>query len=99
MGRFKVHHAAVVSVYQLPGTNALAAVNGVKTLMAQLRERFPQGVDYVISLDTTKPVTAGIEEMIKTLVEALFLVILVVYLFLQSWRAPLIPLLAVPVSL
>src|ERR1700741_4683436 len=67
--------------------------------MAQLRERFPQGVDYVISLDTTKPVTAGIEEMIKTLVEALVLVILVVYLFLQSWRATLIPLLAVPVSL
>src|SRR6202008_4305309 len=67
--------------------------------MAQLRERFPQGVDYVISLDTTKPVTAGIEEMIKTLVEALVLVILVVYLFLQSWRATVIPLLAVPVSL
>jgi hydrophobic/amphiphilic exporter-1 (mainly G- bacteria), HAE1 family len=98
-GRFNGKPAAVVSVYQLPGTNALAAANGVKTLMAQLKERFPQGVDYVTSLDTTKPVTAGIEEMIKTLVEALVLVILVVYLFLQSWRATLIPLLAVPVSL
>jgi hydrophobic/amphiphilic exporter-1 (mainly G- bacteria), HAE1 family len=98
-GRFNGKPAAVVSVYQLPGTNALAAANGVKALMDQLKARFPQGVDYVISLDTTKPVTAGIEEMIKTLVEALVLVILVVYLFLQSWRATLIPLLAVPVSL
>src|SRR6201997_2782692 len=98
-GRFNGKPAAVVSVYQLPGTNALAAANGVKTLMAQLKERFPQGVDYVVSLDTTKPVTAGIKEMIKTLVEALALVILVVYLFLQSWRATVIPLLAVPVSL
>jgi hydrophobic/amphiphilic exporter-1 (mainly G- bacteria), HAE1 family len=66
-GRFNGKPAAVVSVYQLPGTNALAAANSVKTLMAQLKERFPQGVDYVISLDTTKPVTAGIKEMIKTL--------------------------------
>jgi HAE1 family hydrophobic/amphiphilic exporter-1 len=98
-GRFSGKPAAVVSVYQLPGTNALAAANGVKKLMAELKQRFPPGVDYVISLDTTKPVTAGIEEMLKTLLEALFLVMLVVYLFLQSWRATLIPLLAVPVSL
>jgi hydrophobic/amphiphilic exporter-1 (mainly G- bacteria), HAE1 family len=67
--------------------------------METLKQRFPQGLDYVISLDTTQPVTAGIREMVKTLVEALGLVILVVYLFLQSWRATLIPLLAVPVSL
>jgi HAE1 family hydrophobic/amphiphilic exporter-1 len=98
-GRLNGKPAAVVSVYQLPDTNAVAAADGVKKLMAELKQRFPQGVDYVISLDTTKPVTAGIEEMIKTLLEALLLVILVVYLFLQSWRATLIPLLAVPVSL
>jgi HAE1 family hydrophobic/amphiphilic exporter-1 len=98
-GRLNGKPAAVVSVYQLPDTNAVAAADGVKKLMAELKQRFPQGMDYVISLDTTKPVTAGIEEMIKTLLEALFLVILVVYLFLQSWRATLIPLLAVPVSL
>jgi len=98
-GRLNGRPAAVVSVYQLPGTNALAAANGVKKLMAELKQRFPKGIDYVISLDTTKPVTAGIKEMVKTLVEALGLVILVVYLFLQSWRATLIPLLAVPVSL
>ena len=67
--------------------------------MAELKERFPRGVDYVIALDTTLPVTAGIEEMAKTLLEALGLVVIVVYVFLQSWRATLIPLLAVPVSI
>jgi hydrophobic/amphiphilic exporter-1 (mainly G- bacteria), HAE1 family len=98
-GRLNGKPAAVVSVYQLPGTNALAAVNGVKKRMEILKQGFPPGLDYVISLDTTQPVTAGIREMVKTLVEALGLVILVVYLFLQSWRATLIPLFAVPVSL
>jgi hydrophobic/amphiphilic exporter-1 (mainly G- bacteria), HAE1 family len=98
-GRLNGKPAAVVSVYQLPGTNALAAANGVRKLMENLKQRFPTGLDYVVSLDTTQPVTAGIHEMVKTLIEALLLVILVVYLFLQSWRATLIPLLAVPVSL
>jgi hydrophobic/amphiphilic exporter-1 (mainly G- bacteria), HAE1 family len=91
--------SAIIALYQLPGTNALSAAKGVRKLMESMKQRFPQGLDYVISLDTTQPVTAGIEEMVKTLVEALGLVILVVYLFLQSWRATLIPLLAVPVSL
>ena len=91
--------SAIIALYQLPGTNALAAADGVKKLMETLKQRFPRGLDYVISLDTTQPVTAGIREMVKTLLEALGLVILVVYLFLQSWRATLIPLLAVPVSL
>jgi hydrophobic/amphiphilic exporter-1 (mainly G- bacteria), HAE1 family len=98
-GRLNGKPAAVVSVYQLPGTNALAAANGVKKLMEEMKQHFPQGLDYVISLDTTKPVIAGIHEILKTLVEAMGLVILVVYLFLQSWRATMIPLLAVPVSL
>jgi HAE1 family hydrophobic/amphiphilic exporter-1 len=91
--------SAIIALYQLPGTNALAAAEGVKKLMATLSQRFPQGLEYVIPLDTTQPITAGIREMVKTLIEALLLVILVVYLFLQSWRATLIPLLAVPVSL
>jgi hydrophobic/amphiphilic exporter-1 (mainly G- bacteria), HAE1 family len=91
--------SAIIALYQLPGTNALVAADGVKRLMTKLSQRFPQGLEYVISLDTTLPVSAGIWEMIKTLLEALALVILVVYLFLQSWRATLIPLLAVPVSL
>jgi HAE1 family hydrophobic/amphiphilic exporter-1 len=98
-GRFNGKPAAVISVYQLPGTNALAAAQGVKRLMETLKQRFPRGVDYVISLDTTEPVTAGIHEIVATLVEAIALVILVVYLFLQSWRATLVPLFAVPVSL
>jgi HAE1 family hydrophobic/amphiphilic exporter-1 len=98
-GRLNGKPAAVVSVFQLPGTNALAAAKGVKQLMAKVKERFPAGVDYLISLDTTRPVIAGIREMVATLFEALLLVIVVVYLFLQSWRATLIPLLAVPVSL
>ena len=98
-GRFNGKPAAVISVYQLPGTNALAAAQGVKRLMETLKQRFPRGVDYVISLDTTEPVTAGIHEIVATLVEAIALVILVVYLFLQNWRATLVPLFAVPVSL
>src|SRR5580704_8032428 len=91
--------SAIIALYQLPGTNALTAADGVKKLMKGLSQRFPKGLEYVIPLDTTQPITAGIREMVKTLVEALLLVILVVYLFLQSWRATLIPLLAVPVSL
>jgi hydrophobic/amphiphilic exporter-1 (mainly G- bacteria), HAE1 family len=83
----------------LPGTNALAAARGVKQLMETVKKRFQAGIDYVVSLDTTRPVVAGVREMAATLVEALILVIVVVYLFLQSWRATLIPLLAVPISL
>src|ERR1700692_1846465 len=67
--------------------------------MAQMKERFPADMDYVVSLDQTRAVTEGIKEIVKTLLIALVLVILVVYLFLQGWRATLIPLLAVPVSL
>jgi hydrophobic/amphiphilic exporter-1 (mainly G- bacteria), HAE1 family len=91
--------SAIIALYQLPGTNALTAADGVKKLMKTLSQRFPKGLDYVVSLDSTQPVNAGIQEMVKTLIESLGLVILVVYLFLQSWRATLIPLLAVPVSL
>ena len=86
-------------MYQLPGTNAIQAAEGVKKLMAEMKKRFPQDVDYVISLDTTRAVTEGMREIIITLVIAIALVILVVYVFLQGWRATLIPLLAVPVSL
>ncbi|PWT82506.1 MAG: hydrophobe/amphiphile efflux-1 family RND transporter [Acidobacteria bacterium] len=91
--------SAIIAVYQLPGSNALAAASGLRTLMAKLKGRFPADLDYVIALDTTRPVVAGIQEMVKTLLEALLLVAFVVFLFLQSWRATLIPLLAVPVSL
>src|SRR6202048_471014 len=91
--------SSIIALYQLPGTNSLAAAEGVRKLLTELKQRFPKGLEYVIALDTTQPVIAGIHEMIKTLLEALVLVALVVFLFLQSWRATLIPLLAVPVSL
>src|SRR5260221_1250792 len=91
--------SSIIALYQLPGTNSLVAAEGVRKLMAELKQRFPKGLEYVVALDTTRPVIAGIHEMIKTLAEALALVALVVFLFLQSWRATLIALLAVPVLL
>ena len=98
-GRFNGKPSAIVSVYQLPGSNAVDAAAGVRKLMAEAKQRFPQDMDYAIGLDTTRAVSEGIKEIIETLVIALVLVIFVVYVFLQGWRATLIPLLAVPVSL
>ncbi len=91
--------AIVIPVYQLPGSNAVQTAAGVRKLMAEMKQRFPQDMDYAISLDQTSAVTEGIKEIIVTLLIAIVLVILVVYLFLQDWRATLIPMLAVPVSL
>ncbi|HUO33408.1 MAG TPA: multidrug efflux RND transporter permease subunit [Candidatus Acidoferrum sp.] len=99
LGRLNGKPGAVIALYQLPGSNAVDAANGVKKLIAQMKERFPPDIDYVISLDTTKAVTSGIKEIVETLLIAIVLVILVVYIFLQSWRATLIPMLAVPVAL
>jgi hydrophobic/amphiphilic exporter-1 (mainly G- bacteria), HAE1 family len=98
-GRLDGKPSAVIAIYQLPGSNAIQAAQSAKDLMVESRKRFPPGLDYVIALDTTLPVTEGINEIVKTLAEALLLVIIVVFLFLQGWRATLIPLLAVPVSL
>jgi hydrophobic/amphiphilic exporter-1 (mainly G- bacteria), HAE1 family len=91
--------SAIIAVYQLPGSNAVDAAAGVRKLMETMKQRFPQDMDYSIALDQTRSVTEGIKEIVETLVIALILVILVVYIFLQGWRATLIPLLAVPVSL
>jgi HAE1 family hydrophobic/amphiphilic exporter-1 len=91
--------SAIVAVYQLPGSNAVQAAEGVKKLLAEQRQRLPQGIDYGIALDTTRAVSEGIREIVLTLLIAILLVIIVVYIFLQGWRATLIPLLAVPVSL
>ena len=99
VGRFNGKPGAIIAAYQLPGSNAVEAAAGVKKLMAEMKQRFPADMDFVVSLDTTLSVTEGIKEIVKTLAIALVLVILVVYLFLQSWRSTLIPLLAVPVSL
>jgi len=98
-GRVNGHPTAVLAIYQLPGSNAVDSANGVSKLMADLKTRFPQDMDYTIVLDTTRSVVQGIKEIIITLLIAISLVILVVYVFLQGWRATLIPLLAVPVSL
>jgi HAE1 family hydrophobic/amphiphilic exporter-1 len=98
-GRVNGKQAAVMPIYQLPGSNALDTVKGVRALMSQLKQRFPEDVDYLVSLDTTQAVSEGISEIVETLFIALLLVALVVFVFLQDWRATLIPLLAVPVSL
>ncbi len=90
---------ALIALYQMPGTNALEAANGTKALMEELKKRFPPDLEYTVALDTTLAVTEGITEIKHTFFEALVLVVLVVFLFLQGWRATLIPLLAVPVSL
>src|SRR6202046_2752603 len=99
IGRLNGKPAALVAVYQAPGANAVATAAGVRALMQESKTRFPQDLDYIVALDTTLAVTAGIKEIEHTLFEALALVIIVVYIFLQGWRATLIPLLAVPVSL
>jgi len=99
IGRFNGQPSSIVAIFQAPGSNALAVADGVKKTMAQLKASFPEGLDYKVSVDTTLPVTEGIKEILTTLIEAMVLVILVVFLFLQNWRATLIPLIAVPVSL
>ncbi len=99
VSRLNGKNAAIVAVYQLPGSNAVQTAAGVRKLMSQMKQRFPEDMDYAISLDQTSAVTEGMKEIIETLLIAIVLVILVVYLFLQDWRATLIPLLAVPVSL
>jgi HAE1 family hydrophobic/amphiphilic exporter-1 len=86
-------------VYQVPGSNAVEAANDLKKLMAELKGRLPQDVDYVVSLDTTQAVSEGMKEIVLTLIIAIALVLVVVFIFLQGWRATLIPLFAVPVSL
>jgi len=91
--------AAILQVYLLPGANALEVASEVKRVMTELARNFPQGVEWQIFYDASEFIQQSIHEVIITLIEALLLVILVVYLFLQSWRATLIPALAIPVSL
>jgi HAE1 family hydrophobic/amphiphilic exporter-1 len=98
-GRFEGKPAAILAIYQLPGSNAVQTAKNVTAELNTLTTSFPPNMASAVSLDTTKAVNAGIHEILVTLVIALVLVILVVYIFLQGWRATLIPLLAVPVSL
>jgi HAE1 family hydrophobic/amphiphilic exporter-1 len=91
--------AAFLLIYQAPGANALSTYEGITKALNELRPTFPPGIDFLIPLETVSVVKESINEVVHTLVEALILVVLVVFLFLQSWRATLIPVLAIPVSL
>src|SRR5881398_2930453 len=98
-GQLNGQPAAVLACYQLPGSNAVKAAQGVRKLMEEAKGRFPTDIDYAVGLDQTLSVTEGLLDIVKTLFEALALVVIVVFVFLQGWRATLIPLCAVPVSL
>jgi HAE1 family hydrophobic/amphiphilic exporter-1 len=98
-GRYNGQPAGVIAVQQAPGSNALDVVAGVKKTFAELQPKFPPGMAYDVSLDTTLQISEGMRDIVKTLIEAMVLVIIVVFVFLQSWRATLIPMIAVPVSL
>jgi HAE1 family hydrophobic/amphiphilic exporter-1 len=97
--RYNQAPSGVMAIYQLPGSNAVQTALAVNKRIKELAATFPSGISYDVPLDTTKAVTAGIREIVFTLLEALGLVVIVVFIFLQGWRATLIPLLAVPVSL
>jgi len=99
IGRYRSQNAAIVVVYQLPGSNALAAATGARQTMEAARAKFPLDMAYASAFDATLPVSEGLREIAVTLIETIALVMLVVFIFLQTWRATLIPLLAVPVSL
>lgn len=93
------NNAAILSVYMLPGANAMEVAQEVKDAMKDIAKSFPDGMEYLLPFDMTEYISESIHEVYKTLFEALFLVILVVYLSLQSWRTALIPIIAVPISL
>jgi len=97
--RFAKNECALITLYQAPGTNAVDLASQVLTAMDELKGSFPEGVDYEVGLDSTLPITAGIREIVITLLIALSLVILVVFVFIQDFRATLIPTIAIPVSL
>jgi len=98
-GRYNGQNAAIVCVYQLPGSNAVNTMKQVRALFEAQAKLFPDDFKYEVALDTTLAITEGMKEIVKTLFEAMVLVIIVVFIFLQGWRATLIPLIAVPVSL
>jgi HAE1 family hydrophobic/amphiphilic exporter-1 len=91
--------SAAITIFQMPGSNALEVAEAAKSAMKEMSEKFPKDIVYQESLDTTLAITAGVEDIVHTLFEAIILVILVVFIFLQNWRATLIPLITVPVSL
>src|SRR5262249_4770821 len=98
-GRLNGSPGAIIAIYQLPGSNAIDTVKAATKLMDEAKTRLPNDLDYVDALATTLAVSEGIREIVKTLFQALVLVVIVVFIFLQGFRTTLIPLLAVPVSL
>ena len=99
IGRVNGKPSTLIGIFLQPGANALSVADEVNTTLTKLKARFPQGLDYSVPYDTTRFVKVSIREVVKTLAEAMALVFLVVFLFLQNWRATLIPFAAVPVSL
>ncbi len=99
ISRLNGNTGAIIALYQAPGSNAVELAQSIKDNMEELSHSFPEGIRYDVSMDTTKAIDAGIKEIIITLFIALALVILVVFIFIQDWRATLIPTIAIPVSL
>ncbi|WP_075590671.1 efflux RND transporter permease subunit [Labilibacter marinus] len=99
VSKFKKNPCALITIYQAPGSNAVELQQEILAIMDDLSASFPEGMNYDVALDATLPITAGIKEIAITLVIALLLVILVVFIFIQDWRATLIPTIAIPVSL
>ena len=99
LGKLGEIPATPIGIFLMPGGNALSTAEGVIAKMEEMKARFPSGIDYAVPYDTTKFVKVSISEVIRTLIEAMVLVFAVVYLFLQNWRATVIPCLVVPVSI
>ena len=97
--KFKGNPAVGMGVFQLPGSNALEVGGAVKSTIAELAENFPPGMSYQIALDTTEFVEVSMTEVVKTLIQAILLVVLIIFIFLQDWRTTVIPAIAIPVSL
>ena len=89
----------MLAIFQMPGSNALDLQKSVKNKMEELSKRFPKGIEYAMHYDTTRFVSAAMHDVLMTLAEALLLVVAVVFIFLQSWRTTIIPIIAIPVSL
>ena len=96
---FNSDPTALLVIYQQPGSNAVDVGNSVKAEMERLSKRFPDGITYTSMVDATTSIEAGVKDIFVTLIIALILVIAIIFLFLQDWRATLIPLLAIPVSI
>ncbi len=99
LAEFKGNPTVGIGIFQLPGSNALNVGNAVKDLVSKLSEDFPPGMNYELTLDRTEFVQASMKELIKTLIQAVLLVVLIIFIFLQDWRTTIIPAIAIPVSL